>query len=720
MRERVRHAVLCLLTTVSLLAPALLTLEMTGVWGQAALCAVAATAVICAASCSGMTVVKAAVAIALTAGATLLAGPDAWRETLVGVVMTVRGVPGALALSESRAVWILSLLAVFYAWALTAIEGGFWCALSLFLAGALMMITKQPPAAYLLLLPGCAAALFLTAMAHQPKVQTRLLLLLLVLAGMCGALVPSGGVTVEPLRELADTVRQRIMDYFFYTQPRDAFSLAQEGYYPQGTEQLGGTAAPTDHPVMTVRTPRKAYLRGVVKDTYTGRVWTDTLAENRRLWISPRWQGERQTLFDETLPQEDIPQNETVQVTMDQDAASTLFVPQRIRGVTLPEELVLYYNRSTEIFATRNLQQGDRYTVQAPLWREGDAGMAGRLARAAARGNPARDREIEQHYTQLPGHLQSEVWQLAREITAGAQTPYKRVQALTAWLKTNCRYSLRVAPQDPSADFVSSFLLITREGYCTYFASALTVLCRMAGLPARYVEGYLAEPDASGTARVTGLNGHAWTEVWFSGFGWLTVDATPASDNPPDSERQSAPPEPQEQPDTPQPPEQTEPQTQNPLEGESPETPEEPPEAQRSRAWLWILLILAALGALGLRLYWIWPGQAERRQRTEMGRWSCWMQAVTDALAVLGETRPASKTLSQWLTDVDRSRAWELELAPLGETAGILFYSHTDPIPDETDMARQGFEDLWQLLDRRQKLRFLLRRAFLRTRSFTK
>ena len=96
------------------------------------------------------------------------------------------------------------------------------------------------------------------------------------------------------------------------------------------------------------------------------------------------------------------------------------------------------------------------------------------------------------------------------------------------------------------------------------------------------------------------------------------------------------------------------------------------------------------------------------------------MQAVTDALAVLGETRPASKTLSQWLTDVDRSRAWELELAPLGETAGILFYSHTDPIPDETDMARQGFEDLWQLLDRRRKLRFLLRRAFLRNRSFTK
>ena len=47
-------------------------------------------------------------------------------------------------------------------------------------------------------------------------------------------------------------------------------------------------------------------------------------------------------------------------------------------------------------------------------------------------------------------------------------------------------------------------------------------MCRMIGLPARYVEGYLATPDENGTAYVTGLQAHAWTEVYFSGFGWLT------------------------------------------------------------------------------------------------------------------------------------------------------------------------------------------------------
>ena len=49
----------------------------------------------------------------------------------------------------------------------------------------------------------------------------------------------------------------------------------------------------------------------------------------------------------------------------------------------------------------------------------------------------------------------------------------------------------------------------------------------MVATPARYVEGYQAIPDENGIAYVTGLQAHAWTEVYFAGFGWLTFDATP-------------------------------------------------------------------------------------------------------------------------------------------------------------------------------------------------
>ena len=105
--------------------------------------------------------------------------------------------------------------------------------------------------------------------------------------------------------------------------------------------------------------------------------------------------------------------------------------------------------------------------------------------------------------------------------------PYEKAFALQSWLRRNCRYTLEVLPHPANVDFVTRFLLDTREGYCIYFASAMTVLCRMTGLPARYVEGYLAEPDAGGEALVTGRDAHAWTELFFRGFGLLTFDATP-------------------------------------------------------------------------------------------------------------------------------------------------------------------------------------------------
>ena len=62
----------------------------------------------------------------------------------------------------------------------------------------------------------------------------------------------------------------------------------------------------------------------------------------------------------------------------------------------------------------------------------------------------------------------------------------------------------------------------------------MTVLARAIGLPARYVEGYAADPDADGVARVTQQDAHAWTEVYFPGFGWLPFDPTPGAGGAPD------------------------------------------------------------------------------------------------------------------------------------------------------------------------------------------
>lgn len=99
-----------------------------------------------------------------------------------------------------------------------------------------------------------------------------------------------------------------------------------------------------------------------------------------------------------------------------------------------------------------------------------------------------------------------------------------------------CRYSITpdLTHVDPSLDGVENFLRNTKEGYCVQFASAVTLLLRELGIPARYVEGYIAN-DLSRISRddfvyggyVRDYNAHAWVEVWYDGVGWIQYETTP-------------------------------------------------------------------------------------------------------------------------------------------------------------------------------------------------
>lgn len=100
----------------------------------------------------------------------------------------------------------------------------------------------------------------------------------------------------------------------------------------------------------------------------------------------------------------------------------------------------------------------------------------------------------------------------------------------------NCRYSLDLDPVPKGEDVIEYFLLDSREGYCMHFASAVTILCRMMGIPARYVSGYVVSPnefveneDGTYTAVVTGKRAHAWVEMYSEMYGWMYSEQTPSN-----------------------------------------------------------------------------------------------------------------------------------------------------------------------------------------------
>jgi protein-glutamine gamma-glutamyltransferase len=117
---------------------------------------------------------------------------------------------------------------------------------------------------------------------------------------------------------------------------------------------------------------------------------------------------------------------------------------------------------------------------------------------------------------------------LAQDWTGGSAAPSARMDKLVARLQTGFAYSLHHSRQT-QADPVLDFLESQRSGHCEYFASALALLARGSGIPARVVTGYRAhELNAVGGYRVVReRDAHAWVEAWIDGRGWQSYDATP-------------------------------------------------------------------------------------------------------------------------------------------------------------------------------------------------
>ncbi len=138
--------------------------------------------------------------------------------------------------------------------------------------------------------------------------------------------------------------------------------------------------------------------------------------------------------------------------------------------------------------------------------------------------------QITDRYLQLPGNLPARVKELAIAITQAYNTPYKKAQAIKDFL-SDYPYSLTIDPPPDNADGVDYFLFSQKSGYCTYFASAMTVMLRSAGIPARMVVGFLPGQYDSDTHSyiIRDRDYHAWTEIYFPGHGWITFDATPSN-----------------------------------------------------------------------------------------------------------------------------------------------------------------------------------------------
>jgi len=135
--------------------------------------------------------------------------------------------------------------------------------------------------------------------------------------------------------------------------------------------------------------------------------------------------------------------------------------------------------------------------------------------------------EIAARYLSLPA-IPERVLDLARRLTARAPTPYDKAVAIEGYLRA-FDYDLEIAAPPAGADVADYLLFETRRGYCDYYATAMAVMLRAVGVPARYAAGFAMGQydERRGAYAVTQRDSHAWVEVYFPGCGWIEFEPTP-------------------------------------------------------------------------------------------------------------------------------------------------------------------------------------------------
>jgi transglutaminase-like putative cysteine protease len=283
--------------------------------------------------------------------------------------------------------------------------------------------------------------------------------------------------------------------------------------------------------VMRVRAERPGYFLGLTYDTWNGQSWLESAAQRHVTTLTGG------SPFDLTQPTLD-----TGPATSD---IQTFYVEQ-----PLPNLLFATSDPAQVFFPARSLVLGSDGSLRSPV-----AITPGTVYTVISNDDEVSPTALAKDRTPITAGLERlaeirdalqlpypypRVKALASSIVrrAGAHTTEAVVAALESWIGRHTEYSTDIPPLLSGQDAVDQFLFVSRRGYCEQISTALAVMLRTLGIPAREAVGYVpgSYDPLSGLYTIEAKDAHAWVQVYFPGYGWQSFDPTAqvplAPDNP--------------------------------------------------------------------------------------------------------------------------------------------------------------------------------------------
>jgi transglutaminase-like putative cysteine protease len=351
----------------------------------------------------------------------------------------------------------------------------------------------------------------------RPRVNSWVSLLLA--AAVAATILAAVAARVEPSNSAGRWLRRQLA----WRLARLMIGERSMPYSPGQTLELGGSAPePQDRLMLTLEAETGMKVRTAAWDIYRGRSWEQSERDWTRIRareVADSWELPEPEHFGLSSSVTDpLP----VTITPSFPFLGTLPIPW------CPNELELdvpsiRYDRSGMIMFNGHVQPGDSYTALVHM----------PDAVSAPPGAPPPPEVDLENALQLPEDLPDRVRDLTEQIVAETEgRPVQIAIALESHLRTEYEYDLETPGMPEGADFVDHFLFVSQRGWCNHYASAMVVMLRIAGIPARLATGFTSGQyvAAREVYEIRDQDAHAWAEVYLPDTGWIDFDPTPAEE----------------------------------------------------------------------------------------------------------------------------------------------------------------------------------------------
>ena len=307
---------------------------------------------------------------------------------------------------------------------------------------------------------------------------------------------------------------------------------------------LDSRFVPSNEKVLLLRSNHWCYLRGVAYAEYDGHNWKIDDDNLHKVEVSEPPINLR-PMFPISYGRNNIVQI----IQVERDMPNLIFAAHQALNLYAPTNTV-FVDKSQNLRVPFLVEKGTVYSVVSadPLMDERNRMFVKAWMRSTERDlqymakyqkacekiyRRMRLFDSVQPFLQLPDSVTYRTKMLARKVTSRARSNYQRLEMLSNFLRQYYTYAITPPPYPPQCDVCDYFLFESHIGNCQQFATALTVMARTLGIPARYVTGYAPSDynPLTGYYEIRACNAHAWVEACLPPVGWLQFEPTPSVGN---------------------------------------------------------------------------------------------------------------------------------------------------------------------------------------------